>query len=162
MDVEDDWHGHLLGVHVYSGLDKTKYECLWEGCRFYGRQSTSRKYIEGHVLTHCPQGSRPLKCIMDECGQRFKSLEALNRHVQAHLTKIDSVMTSNLSSGDSRSTRVQKRSHQSAARSGSKKNSQMVRHRKESQRPDIFRVNVMNAISVELNNFLFTDRDQKH
>lgn len=58
------------------------YVCLWEGCKVYGKSSLSRNWLERHVLAH--SGPRPFKCIVEDCGARFKMQSALARHVNTH------------------------------------------------------------------------------
>lgn len=60
---------HMQTHHV-SG-QSGPYKCLWEGCRVNGRESCSRRWLEGHVSSH--GGSRTFKCIFEGCGQRFSS-----------------------------------------------------------------------------------------
>lgn len=47
------------------------YACEWEGCKVQGRKSSSRTWLERHVLLH--GGHKPFRCIVDSCGQRFNS-----------------------------------------------------------------------------------------
>ena len=58
------------------------YVCLWEGCKVYGHRSQSRSWLDRHVLQH--SGDKPFKCIVENCGARFKSQSALERHVNSH------------------------------------------------------------------------------
>lgn len=60
-----------------------QYVCLWEGCKVYGKGSSSRNWLERHVLEQ-HSGPRPFKCIVEGCGQRFKVQSALERHVNSH------------------------------------------------------------------------------
>lgn len=60
-----------------------KYVCLWRGCKVYGKLSSSRQWLERHVL-ELHSGPKPFKCIVASCGQRFKSQIALQRHVNTH------------------------------------------------------------------------------
>lgn len=47
------------------------YSCQWEGCKVQGRTSSSRAWLERHVLLH--GGHKPFRCIVDLCEQRFNS-----------------------------------------------------------------------------------------
>lgn len=47
------------------------YVCQWEGCKVQGRCSSSRAWLERHVLLH--GGNKPFRCIVDSCEQRFSS-----------------------------------------------------------------------------------------
>ena len=47
------------------------YSCQWEGCKVQGRKSSSRAWLERHVLSH--GGHKPFRCIVDSCEQRFNS-----------------------------------------------------------------------------------------
>ena len=47
------------------------YACQWEGCKFQGKTSSSRAWLEEHVAKHC--GHKPFHCIYDKCEQRFNS-----------------------------------------------------------------------------------------
>lgn len=60
---------HLQTHHVNS--QGGPFKCLWQGCRVNGRESCSRRWLEGHVSSH--GGSRTFKCIFEGCGQRFSS-----------------------------------------------------------------------------------------
>lgn len=60
---------HMQTHHV-TGQDGP-FKCLWQGCRVNGRESCSRRWLEGHVSSH--GGSRTFKCIFEGCGQRFSS-----------------------------------------------------------------------------------------
>lgn len=48
-----------------------RFVCEWEGCKVQGRTSSSRAWLERHVLTHV--GSKPFRCIVESCDQRFSS-----------------------------------------------------------------------------------------
>lgn len=60
---------HLQTQHVTP--QTVPFSCLWAGCKVHSRQSCSRRWLEGHVLSH--GGPKPFKCIFDGCGQRFGS-----------------------------------------------------------------------------------------
>lgn len=69
---------HLQTHHV-TGQDGP-FRCLWLGCRVNGRESCSRRWLEGHVSSH--GGSRTFKCIFEGCGQRFSSQVSTHHFVQ--------------------------------------------------------------------------------
>ena len=58
------------------------YACQWEGCKYQGKTSSSKAWLEQHVLSHC--GNKPFLCIF--CEQRFKSQVFLN-NIQQSLKK---------------------------------------------------------------------------
>lgn len=60
---------HLQTQHVNPQTGP--FSCVWSGCRVRGRESCSRRWLEGHVLSH--GGTKTFKCIFDGCGQRFGS-----------------------------------------------------------------------------------------
>ncbi|GIY56395.1 zinc finger protein jing [Caerostris darwini] len=81
--TETDLVDHIRQCHVQSQPDDCKsYVCLWVGCKVYERASCSRSWLERHVLLH--GGSKPFRCIVDGCRQRFGSEGALERHVNSH------------------------------------------------------------------------------
>ncbi|CAG9826020.1 unnamed protein product [Diabrotica balteata] len=73
---------HLQVKHVISQATQEHYVCLWLGCKVHGRTSCSRSWLERHVLAHA--GTKPFRCIVDGCGQRFNSQLTLERHVNSH------------------------------------------------------------------------------
>ncbi|XP_057667272.1 uncharacterized protein LOC130900590 [Diorhabda carinulata] len=73
---------HLQVKHVISQATQEHYVCLWLGCKVHGRTSCSRSWLERHVLAHA--GTKPFRCIVDGCGQRFNSQLMLERHVNSH------------------------------------------------------------------------------
>ena len=64
------------------------YVCLWEGCKVYGIRSQKRSWLDRHVLQH--SGDKPFKCIVENCGHRFKTQSALERHVNSHFAASNS------------------------------------------------------------------------
>nr|XP_027204116.1 uncharacterized protein LOC113797864 isoform X2 [Dermatophagoides pteronyssinus]XP_027204117.1 uncharacterized protein LOC113797864 isoform X2 [Dermatophagoides pteronyssinus] len=60
-----------------------KFVCLWRGCKVFGKPSLSRNWIERHVLEQ-HSGPKPFKCIVDGCGQRFRTQNQLEKHVNMH------------------------------------------------------------------------------
>lgn len=68
--------------HVDAQIEKKTYSCLWEDCKVFDKPSWSCSWLERHIVSH--SGHRPFKCILDNCGQRFHSQVALERHVNGH------------------------------------------------------------------------------
>lgn len=77
---------HIRACHTAPQLNSTrpdsKFVCLWRDCKVYDKPSSSRSWLERHVMTHC--GHKPFKCIVDGCDSRFTSKNALERHVNSH------------------------------------------------------------------------------
>ena len=71
-----------IRAHAETQISREKYACLWSGCKVYNKPSWSAKWLERHVVAH--SGQRPFRCILDNCGQRFHSQAALERHVNSH------------------------------------------------------------------------------
>lgn len=69
-----------LSKDGYSKM-QNRYVCLWKDCKVYGKHST-KNWLERHVL-HQHSGPTPFKCIVDSCGQRFKTEALLHRHVNS-------------------------------------------------------------------------------
>ena len=81
-DLEaSELNDHLHNVHVRS-QEGESFVCLWANCKVYDKSSSSRKWLERHVLFH--SGDKPFKCIVDKCGQQFPSQYGLERHVNGH------------------------------------------------------------------------------
>jgi len=59
-----------------------QYKCLWEGCKVYGKGSSSKLWLEKHVMSH--GGNKPFQCIVDGCKHRFGTQSLLERHVNNH------------------------------------------------------------------------------
>ncbi|TRY73293.1 hypothetical protein TCAL_00892 [Tigriopus californicus] len=77
---------HLKNVHADSqnieGEDEFQYKCLWVGCKVHGKGSSSRTWLEKHILSH--GGNKPFQCIVDGCKKRFSTQSLLERHVNGH------------------------------------------------------------------------------
>ena len=73
-------------VHAASqdskGKEGFQYKCLWSGCKVFGKGSSSKTWLEKHVLTH--GGNKPFQCIVDGCKMRFGTQSLLERHVNNH------------------------------------------------------------------------------
>lgn len=69
------WSGPDTSVQANDKLSSSNsdelYACQWEGCKVQGRTSSSRAWLERHVLLH--GGHKPFRCIVDLCEQRFNS-----------------------------------------------------------------------------------------
>lgn len=59
---------HLHTKHVVT--QNGPFSCLWIGCRVYGSESCSRRWLERHVASY-HGSSKEFKCIVDGCGLRF-------------------------------------------------------------------------------------------
>ena len=81
---DGDLKDHILSSHVVAEQEEDKkiYRCRWEGCKVYGCPSSSQVWIQRHILQHA--GTKPFRCIVEGCGQRFSSEGALERHVNSH------------------------------------------------------------------------------
>lgn len=68
---------HIQSAHVSCQASASlssgneRYVCRWQGCKVQGRASSSRAWLERHVLTH--GGHKPFRCIVESCNQRFNS-----------------------------------------------------------------------------------------
>jgi len=79
---------HIKTEHVVGQLesgDSIKYCCLWEGCKVYGKKSSSKGWLEKHVPQH--GGKFAFPCIVEGCRSRFSSQAMLERHVNSHFTE---------------------------------------------------------------------------
>lgn len=91
----DDLVDHIREIHVdlqpYHYHDQvnstTNYVCFWQGCKVYGKQSSCKSWLENHVLQH--SGPRPFRCIFENCNQRFKTRNLLEKHVNNHFANCD-------------------------------------------------------------------------
>lgn len=73
---------HLRLRHVDTQSGGETFVCEWDGCKVAGKTSCSMSWLERHVVAH--GGHKPFKCILPNCGARFPSQVALERHVNAH------------------------------------------------------------------------------
>ncbi|XP_015907764.1 uncharacterized protein [Parasteatoda tepidariorum] len=74
---------HIRECHVQNQLEENNtFTCLWIGCKVFERTSCSRSWLDRHILLH--GGSKPFRCIVDGCNQRFGSEVVLQRHVNSH------------------------------------------------------------------------------
>eukprot|EP00095_Tigriopus_kingsejongensis_P003431 maker-scaffold110_size354795-snap-gene-1.5 protein:Tk03431 transcript:maker-scaffold110_size354795-snap-gene-1.5-mRNA-1 annotation:"hypothetical protein L798_08557" len=84
---------HLKACHVIAqvfepeGSEGETYQCLWEGCKVYGKRSCSKSWLEKHVPTH--GGKFAYTCIVSGCKMRFSSQKILQRHVNHHFAQND-------------------------------------------------------------------------
>ena len=69
----------MVGVESGSG---TKYACMWVGCKVYGKQSSSLKWLESHVPRHGGKFAYP--CIVEGCRMRFSSQVRISLNFQQH------------------------------------------------------------------------------
>ena len=61
-------------VHVSGQLEaglESGYSCLWQGCKVFGKKSSSKCWLEKHVPTH--GGKLAFPCIVPDCRARFSS-----------------------------------------------------------------------------------------
>lgn len=90
---------HLKSIHAVAENQKDEtdsdsngsiqYKCLWEGCKVYGKGSSSKLWLEKHVLSH--GGNKPFQCIVDGCKHRFGTQTLLERHVNNHFKNKESL-----------------------------------------------------------------------
>ncbi|CUT99049.1 Zinc finger protein jing protein [Echinococcus multilocularis] len=74
---------HIQEAHVLPqiSLKKSRYTCLWSGCKVYGHPSVSSNWLSRHVQEHSEAKGKPFSCIFDRCFQRFSSSSLLQRHI---------------------------------------------------------------------------------
>ncbi|VDM30436.1 unnamed protein product [Hydatigera taeniaeformis] len=73
---------HIQEAHVLPQLSKkTRYTCLWSGCKVYGHPSVSSNWLSRHVQEHSEAKGKPFSCIFDRCFQHFSSSSLLQRHI---------------------------------------------------------------------------------
>ncbi|KAL5965340.1 Zinc finger protein aebp2 [Taenia solium] len=74
---------HIQEAHVLPQISskKTRYTCLWSGCKVYGHPSVSSNWLSRHVQEHSEAKGKPFSCIFDRCFQRFSSSSLLQRHI---------------------------------------------------------------------------------
>ncbi|WAR08733.1 AEBP2-like protein [Mya arenaria] len=73
---------HIRSCHVIAQKGREKFMCLWKGCKVYNKPSSSKCWLDRHILTH--SGDKPFRCIVDRCGQRFTTQGGFERHVNSH------------------------------------------------------------------------------
>ena len=66
-----------------ESIPTVQYKCLWEGCKVYGKGSSTKSWLEKHVIAN-HGGSKPFQCIVDGCKERFGTQTLLERHVNGH------------------------------------------------------------------------------
>lgn len=80
-----------------------QYKCLWEGCKVYGKGSSSKSWLEKHVVAN-HGGNKPFQCIVDDCKERFGTQSLLERHVNSHFKCKTSSATSTADNNSNLST----------------------------------------------------------
>ena len=68
---------------THESAPSAQYKCLWEGCKVYGKGSSTKSWLEKHVIAN-HGGSKPFQCIVDGCKERFGTQTLLERHVNGH------------------------------------------------------------------------------
>ena len=81
MDT-DDIMEHIRTCHVQPQRKNETVVCLWAGCKVYDKKSSSKSFLDRHILSH--SGDKPFRCIVEGCGARFTSQGGLERHVNSH------------------------------------------------------------------------------
>lgn len=77
------YHYHdQVTANLNNSSNSSNYVCLWQGCKVYGKSSLCKSWLENHVLQH--SGPKPFRCIVENCGQRFKTRALLEKHVNNH------------------------------------------------------------------------------
>ena len=66
-----------------QSTSSVQYKCLWEGCKVYGKGSSTKSWLEKHVIAN-HGGNKPFACIVDDCKERFGTQSLLERHVNSH------------------------------------------------------------------------------
>lgn len=91
FDCDSSLLEHLQAEHVSTQKTEkaSSFVCHWTGCKVYGRASSSRSWLERHVLSS-HGGNKPFRCIVDGCGMRFSSQLMLERHVNWHFRQSES------------------------------------------------------------------------
>lgn len=92
-DVEfDALLEHIARAHIdcqaRGDPEESKFVCLWNGCKFHGRGSVLKTWLERHI--HCHLGDKPYRCIVAQCRMRFASQVLLNRHINGHFSGLQS------------------------------------------------------------------------
>ena len=99
---------HLRIIHTLSQNPEEKeedfqYKCMWKGCKVFGRGSSSKSWLEKHVVGN-HTGSKPFQCIVDGCKMRFGTQSLLERHVNGHFKMSSKVIDINVDTSSSSST----------------------------------------------------------
>ncbi|KAF4521152.1 hypothetical protein B566_EDAN012918 [Ephemera danica] len=110
-------------IHVNTQMRSEQFVCLWVGCKVHARPSCSLTWLERHVLSH--GGSKPFRCIVDGCGQRFSSQSSLERHVNSHFNAPSGVNGSGSASSTAR------RSTDTAPNKLFRRNGKKLRYRRQ-------------------------------
>ena len=87
---------HLKTIHAVADNQKEEtdnstsnediqYKCLWEGCKVYGKGSSSKLWLEKHVMSH--GGNKPFQCIVDGCKHRFGTQVNFNFQNQIQISR---------------------------------------------------------------------------
>jgi len=108
-------YDHLKTQHVSSQLgsgESAKYSCLWLGCKVYGKESSSKCWLEKHVPHHGGKFAYP--CIVESCKMRFSSQVMLERHVNSHFKDKSNDSSSSRNSNGSSSCNAARKSIEGA------------------------------------------------
>ena len=102
------------GEKESNNASTVQYKCLWEGCKVYGKGSSSKSWLEKHVIAN-HGGSKPFQCIVDGCKERFGTQSLLERHVNGHFKFKTSSTSSNLDSNSNVSSSMHSNSSSTAS-----------------------------------------------
>ncbi|XP_014664174.1 PREDICTED: zinc finger protein aebp2-like, partial [Priapulus caudatus] len=107
MECDAQLMEHVHRAHVEPQRGSDTFACRWLGCKVYAQPSCSRSWLGLHVRSHL--GSRPFKCIVAGCGQRFTSEVALERHVNRHFVPAPAASPRTLRSRDDTPSKLLRR-----------------------------------------------------